>query len=76
MAENSRPSKEALMQTALDAVPETGEISYREWYEGLVQSGNHAAVGFYRELKSRGLVSSAVVANPDGTISHKIGRAR
>jgi hypothetical protein len=76
MADTSRPSKEELLQIALDAVPATGEMSYRDWYDGLVNSGNHAAVNFYRELKARGLVTSRVVAAEDGSITHTIGRAR
>lgn len=76
MAENKRASREALMQTALDAVPETGEIEYADWANNLQMAGNHASVAFYRELKTRGLVRSNLTAHPDGKITHTIGRVR
>lgn len=72
----SRQGKEDLMQTALDAFPATGEVTYKEWADGLIASGNQNAIQFYRELKKRGLVTASLTVADDGSIVHLIRRGQ
>lgn len=62
-----------LMQSAVDAVPETGTITYKELIDKLNQEGNSAAVPFIAEAKKRKLLRARLVYE-NGEVIHTYER--
>ena len=63
-----------LMNTALAAIPETGEIEVPTLVQNLKTSGNGDAVPFLRELKVRGVIKAKLVALDGGGVRHTYER--
>lgn len=72
---DGRATASEMQDQVLNAIPATGEISYRNLHNALNSTGKGQALAYYRALKKAGRISVRLVQNPDGTVDHLVSRA-